>query len=265
MGLKIDKASIERYQDDGFLHLPSFLDANNVADLKSAVLDAVGDLGRTKIAGGDSDWEEGDAYYDRVFTQRLNLWRVNSRVRDYMLDAQLGEALSRLAGVDRFRVWHDQALIKEPNANPTAWHLDVPYWSFCSRHAISIWIALEDTTLSNGCLYFLPGSHKIARYDNVTLDDNFGSLFDVYPEMGDLEPVAVPMKAGDCSFHNGLTAHCAGPNISRGRRIGMTCAYMPDGSTFNGQKNILPQSYFDDLAEGDILNDETLNPLVYST
>ena len=63
--------------------------------------------------------------------------------------------------------------------------------------------------------------------------------------MGEIDPISVPMKAGDCSFHNGLTAHGAGCNMTRGRRIAMTCAYMPEGSTFNGQRNILPKDYFD--------------------
>ncbi|NJK53034.1 MAG: phytanoyl-CoA dioxygenase family protein [Leptolyngbyaceae cyanobacterium SU_3_3] len=41
--------------------------------------------------------------------------------------------------------------------------MDVPYWSFTSLHAISVWIALDDATLENGCMYFMPGSHKV-RY-----------------------------------------------------------------------------------------------------
>ncbi len=87
---------------------------------------------------------------------------------------------------------------------------------------------------------------------------------EVYPQMAEIDPVLVPMKAGDCSFHNGLTAHGAGVNITRQRRIAMSCAYMPDGSTFNGQQNILSDDYFQSLSKGDILNDESQNPLVYA-
>ena len=83
--------------------------------------------------------------------------------------------------------------------------------------------------------------------------------------MGEIDPVPVPMKAGDCSFHNGLVAHGAGANMTRGRRIAMTCAYMPEGSTFNGQKNILPKDYFESLKIGDVLENDDQNPIVYST
>jgi ectoine hydroxylase-related dioxygenase (phytanoyl-CoA dioxygenase family) len=81
--------------------------------------------------------------------------------------------------------------------------------------------------------------------------------------MAQTDPVAVPMKAGDCSFHNGLVAHGAGANMTRGRRIAMTCAYMPVGSAFNGQRNVLPKAYFESLKKGDVLANDDWNPVVY--
>jgi ectoine hydroxylase-related dioxygenase (phytanoyl-CoA dioxygenase family) len=181
-----------------------------------------------------------------------------------MLNPELGKMLCRLEGISGVRVWHDQTLIKEPFGNPTGWHLDNPYWSFHSRHSLSIWIALEDATPFNGCMCFIPGSHKLATYENSGIGQNMADLFQVYPKMAQIDSVPVPMKAGDCSFHNGLTAHGAGANMTRGRRIAMTCAYMPEGSTFNGQKNILPKDYFESLKPGDVLDNDDQNPLLYS-
>jgi ectoine hydroxylase-related dioxygenase (phytanoyl-CoA dioxygenase family) len=219
-------------------------------------------MGKKKVAGGGSDMEEGDSYYDKVFTQRLNLWRINDTAKKFMLNTSLGRVLCQLASVEGFRVWHDQALIKEPYGNPTAWHLDNPYWSFYSKDSISIWIALEDATPENGCMYFVPGTQTLATFENVGIGKDLGELFRVYPKMAEIDPVCVPMKAGDCSFHNGLTAHGAGANMTRKRRIAMTCAYMPVGSTFNGQQNILPTAYFKSLQNGDVLANDDWNPLV---
>ena len=84
-------------------------------------------------------------------------------MREIMHDPRLGRIAGTLAGVDGIRIWHDQALFKPPFGNPTAWHLDNPYWSFSSRQSISIWIALEDATYQNGCMYYVPGTHKTAR------------------------------------------------------------------------------------------------------
>ena len=85
---------------------------------------------------------------------------TDSRARELLLAAQavLGRAACRLSGVDGMRVWHDQALYKEPWANATSWHLDVPYWSFDSAQAVSSWMALDDATLANGCMHFIPGT-----------------------------------------------------------------------------------------------------------
>lgn len=254
---------IDQYRRDGFLAVRNFLSPDEVAELKAAVLAAIDSMGRRKVADGAQGWTDGDDYYDRVFTQRLNLWRISDTVKRYMLHPDLGRMTCQLAGVEAMRVWHDQALIKEPFANPTSWHLDNPYWGFHTRDAISIWIALEDATLENGCMWFVPGTHHMARYDNVDIGQDLGDLFNVYPEMAAIDPVPVPMKAGDCSFHNGLIAHGAGANMTRGRRIAMTCAYMPAGSTFNGQRSILPESYYKTLKEGDMLCDDDCIPLVY--
>lgn len=258
MNTTLTAEQIATYQRDGFVAHRNFLNRDEVAELKQAVLAAIDTMGRKKVIGG-KDMEEGEGYYDNVFTQRLNLWRLSDTVKDYMLSPALGAMLKQLEGSD-FRVWHDQALIKEPYGNPTAWHLDNPYWSFSSPHSLSIWIALEPATLENGCMWFVPGSHKLATYDNVGIGMNMGALFNVYPAMRDIDPVAVPMQPGDCSFHNGLTAHGAGANMTRQRRIAMTCAYMPVGSTFNGRRNILPKDYFDSLSEGDVLENDDWNP-----
>jgi phytanoyl-CoA hydroxylase len=265
MNTTLTPEQITKYQNDGFIHIPGFLTPAEVAELKGAVLETARSMGKKKVGGEGVDWDEGEEFYDKVFTQRLNLWKLNDTVKRYMINPDLGKMVCRLAGIDGVRIWLDQTLIKEPFANATAWHLDVPYWSFLSRDAISIWIALEDATYQNGCMYFIPGTQKLATFDNVGIGNNQGDLFRVQPKLGQTDPVAVPMKAGDCSFHNGLTAHGAGANMTRGRRIAMTAGYMPEGSTFNGRKDILPVDYFKSLKQGDVMENDEQNPLLYSS
>lgn len=265
MKTNLTNDQIQKYQSDGFLHVPGFLSPEETSELKAAVIATTSSMGKRRIAGNEKDVDQDDSYYSKVFTQRLNLWKLNETAKKYMLHPDLGKLMTKLENVEGFRVWHDQALIKEPYGNPTAWHLDNPYWSFYSHHSISIWIALEDATPYNGCMYFVPGTHKLASFENVGIGQNLGDLFKLYPKMAEIDPMAVPMKAGDCSFHNGLTAHGAGANMTRGRRIAMTCAYMPEGSTFNGQKNILPDAYFESLTKGQVLENDDQNPIVYSS
>jgi len=72
------------------------------------------------------------------------------------------------------------------------------------------------------------------------------------------------MKAGSCSFHNGMTIHGAGANMTNRARRAMTCAFMPDGAVFNGQQNILTDEQVSRLTVGGRLADDEQNPLVHS-
>lgn len=245
---------VAAYRRDGFVLIEGFLDEDELARWR-AVTDAA-------VAGRRN--EDGDEYYRRVFLQLQRLADTNEEMAGLILDPGLGEVAASLAGVDGLRVWHDQALIKPPYGNPTSWHLDDPFWSFSSRDAISIWIALDDATIANGCLWYLPGTHRTARFELTEIGANFGALFDDYPEWLGLEPVATPCAAGGAVFHNGLVAHAAGANVTPRQRRAMTCAFMPAGSTFNGTQNILPDAYFERLQIGDVLDDDAVNPLVWS-
>ncbi len=264
MKTTLTKDQITTYREQGFLAIHDVLDPTELEALGHAVDEALVVMGEQRVSGSkDDDVKIDDDYYSKVFTQKLNLWKINETVKSYFLSTDLGRMLCELEGVDGMRVWHDQALIKQPFANATAWHLDNPYWSTYTHHAISIWIALEDATWQNGCMYYLPGTHRTATFDNVTIGKNMNALFDVYGDWKKINSVGVPLKAGSCALHNGLTAHGAGANMTNGTRRAMTCAYIPDGSTFNGQRNILPRAYFESLGEGDLLNNDELNPLVY--
>ena len=263
MGTELTQTQVDSYREDGFVVVEGFLTADELAQWRTAVDEAVAQRGRQRVPGRSSG-DSVDDYYDQVFIQRVNLWQGHDGIKSLILDPRIGQMCCELEGIDGVRVWHDQALIKEPWANPTSWHLDNPYWSFYSRHSISIWIALDDATPHNGCLYFLPGTHRQARYDNVNIGQNLRALFDVYPAWADLEPVAAPMKAGSCSFHNGLTAHAAGANMTPRHRRAMTCAFMPVGSTFNGEQNILTDEQMVQLTAGQVLDDDKQNPVIYS-
>jgi phytanoyl-CoA hydroxylase len=264
----ITQAQAEQFQRDGFLVIEDFLSANELQEWRTALEEAVAKRNGNKLPDRAKVYGKGDdadaEYYDNVFDQLINLWMDNEKMRQIMLDPRLGKMAAELAGVDGIRIWHDQALIKKPWANPTSWHLDTPYWSFSDRNALSIWVALDDATLENGCLFFIPGSHKKTTFENPGIGKNMGAVFTFYPEFKTAKPFAAHMKAGSCSFHNGLCIHGAQANMTPGFRRAMTCAYMPDGNVYNGIQNILSDEQVAQLKAGDLLNDDKQNPLLYS-
>ncbi len=269
MNTQLSHEQIEQYREDGFIVIENFLSPDELEHWRKAVTTAVKERAGIKIPGKDIKTGEADGinadsdYFAKVFDQLLNLWQTNDKVKELMMDERIGKMVAQLSGADGIRIWHDQALIKRPWANPTAWHLDTPFWSSSDKRALSIWVALDDATLENGCLYFIPGSHKMTNFDKIVIGRNMDGLFEIYPDLKNLRSVAAPMKAGSCSFHNGLTVHGANANMTNGFRRAMTCNYMPDGNHFNGEPNILPEAYLNSLKVGDILDNDAQNPLIY--
>lgn len=269
MNAELSKEQIQHYQENGYVVIEDFLDPQELEQWREAVMESIADRNGLKMPGKNININEDDginkdaAYFNNVFDQLLNLWQTNDKVRDIMLDERIGKMAATLSGADGIRIWHDQALIKRPWANPTSWHLDTPFWSFSDRRALSIWVALDDATYENGCLFFIPGSFHETTFENPGIGKNMGEIFNFYPQFKQSKSVAAPMKAGSCSFHNGLTIHGAHANMTPGYRRAMTCAYMPDGNTFNGEPNILPDSYLQTLKIGDLLNNDEQNPLLY--
>ena len=117
-----------------------------------------------------------------------------------------------LAGVDGIRIWHDQALFKPPFGNPTALASGQPVLVvFVPRSRISLWVALDDATLGNGCMWYVPGSQKTATFENVGHRAEPCRPVQTATRNGaKSHPVACPCTAGSAVFHNGLTAHGAG-------------------------------------------------------
>jgi phytanoyl-CoA hydroxylase len=245
---------IADYRRDGFLAVDDFLTAAELADWRDVVDAAVVDV---RAQAGTLRKE--------VFTQRMQLRRTSSAVQQLVEDRRLGRLVAELEGVDAVRIYLDQALVKEPYGTPTQYHLDLPWWPFDSPHACTIWVALDDSTLENGCLYFVPGSHRLELTAAGDLGPDLGAVFAAHPEAA-YTPTPCPLPAGGCSFHNARTVHGAGANMTPGRRRAMTAAFMPDGVRFNGTLDVrvLGEKYAGTLTEGDLLENDELNPVVYA-
>ncbi len=265
MNTRVTAEQIAHYQREGYVIQEDFLSREELAEMTAAVMRSVETLGGRRLAGVENeDLEETDDYYTGVFLQRVNLWKIDPTIAGFFLSAALGRMLCELAGIDGIRMWHDHTLQKLPWANPTSWHVNAPNWSFHSRDVLSVWIALDDATIQNGCMYFLPGTHKTAQFDrNAGFGPQVGALFDVYPEWRDIEAVPIELNAGAASVHNGLLAHGAGPNMSPHPRRAMVCIYMPEGSIYNGTRNVLSEEQVARLNVGDVLDDDEQTPLLW--
>ena len=129
-------------------------------------------------------------------------------------------------------------MIKPPGqtSKETNWHQDAPYWPMDPVGALSAWIAVDHVTPDNGCLHFVPGTHKFERLEPIKLGVAGESIVDKMRERGYEvpEPVTMDMPSGGVTFHHGCTFHYAGPNQTTAPRRAFAIIYIPDYTTFTG-------------------------------
>lgn len=140
------------------------------------------------------------------------------------------DVVERILGPD-ILVWGSTFFIKEPHTESyVSWHQDLRYWGLDDVNGqVSAWIALSPVTQANGCMRFVPGSHKGDMVEhNDTFDDaNFltrGQEADV--AIDDASVINVPLEPGQASFHHGKLLHASAPNRSGERRIGLAIQYI---------------------------------------
>ena len=119
----------------------------------------------------------------------------------------------------------------EPNAQErfVAWHQDVTYWGFNPPIAATVWLAIDDADVENGCMRGIPRSHRLGQlpHGKSTRPGNLLSVNQEVPFESIDETTAVdfPLRAGQASVHDGLLVHGSNPNHSKRRRCGMTIRF----------------------------------------
>jgi ectoine hydroxylase-related dioxygenase (phytanoyl-CoA dioxygenase family) len=182
--------------------------------------------------------EERDTY-GKAFLQIMNLWEVDETVRRFTLAKRFAQISAALLGVERVRIYHDQALYKEPGGGFTPWHQDQYYWPLDTNKTVTMWMPLIDITEDMGMLTFASRSHKAGFVENVAISDQSEKKLEQYiKEQG--FPVTRPtyMKAGDATWHYGWTLHSAPGNSStKETREVMTIIYFADGAHVTEPQN----------------------------
>jgi ectoine hydroxylase-related dioxygenase (phytanoyl-CoA dioxygenase family) len=167
-----------------------------------------------------------------VLFHALGAWRISPAFHDLLWNpALLMPAAQLLDGPVRF--WHDQLFVKPPHqGGVVAWHQDYSYWTRTQPMAhLSCWIGLEDSTRENGCVHYVPGSHRWNLLPITGLANDMNAIRTVLSEEQNkqFKPVAIELKAGECSFHHPLMVHGSFENRSHFRRSGAVINVFRDG------------------------------------
>ncbi|NCX31779.1 MAG: phytanoyl-CoA dioxygenase family protein [Actinobacteria bacterium] len=176
--------------------------------------------------------------------------------------------VGELMGVRGVRLYHDQALFKEPGGGLTPWHQDQVYWPLDSDKTITMWMPLVDVPSEVGSVVFVSGSHHSGNLGGAEIGDNSQHYFDrLITERNYTTHSYAPMRAGDATFHSGWTLHGAPANETKTMRCVMTIIYFADetrvGALDNPMRENDAQQWLGSRRTGE-LADGPLNPLLWS-
>lgn len=221
--LTIDASLREAYERDGFVKIKNVFDGDVLAYYREHISAEV--LRRNTT---NAPLEARDTYH-KAFLQVTNLWCSSDVAREFVFGKHLASIAAQLLGVERVRLYHDQALYKEPGGGITPWHADQFYWPLSSDKTITAWVPLQATPLEMGPLAFAAGSHRMQFGRDLEISDESERSLRAAMESGRFKEVNEPFELGEVSFHSGWTFHHTGANASKQARAVMTVIYMADG------------------------------------
>ncbi|TFE23568.1 phytanoyl-CoA dioxygenase family protein [Cohnella luojiensis] len=146
--------------------------------------------------------------YGKAFIQIGNLWQMSDAVKKFVLARRFAKVAAELMGVSGVRIYHDQALFKEPGGGHTPWHQDQIYWPLDTDKTITMWMPLVPVSEEVGSMTFASASHKHGYISKQVISDESHSTLKQYIESKGLETVNYgALSAGDATFHAGWTLH----------------------------------------------------------
>jgi len=250
---------IASYQRDGHILLRGVLSPAEVAAYRPVISEVTDRYNNNTLPVEQRDT------YGKAFIQITNLWERDEAAAKFTLSRRFAKIAADLMGVDAVRLYHDQALFKEPGGGPTPWHQDQFYWPLECK-TVTLWMPLVDIPEEVGSMNFGTGSQKLGYLGDMPISDESEAA---YRQLIEQKHIPVnsygAMKAGDVTFHNGWTLHGAKPNPTPNMREVMTIIYYTDGAFVTQIKN--PSQVNDLKFVGGVPGQPAasdLNPLLYS-
>lgn len=251
---------IEFYRENGYIRLKGVFSPELIEGYRASIAEEVDALSKDRLP------LEQRTTYGKAFLQIMNLWVQSEEIREFAFSKRVARIAAELMGATGVRMYHDQALYKEPHGGLTPWHADQYYWPLASDKTVTAWIPLIDVPLSMGPLAFCPKSHRFQMGRDLAIsDESEETLKEKLSRFGIDEG---SYAAGDVSFHSGWTFHRAGGNNSDTMREVFTIIYTERDTVLAEPKNKNQIKDWDTwcpgVKVGEVVN-SPLNPILYES
>lgn len=247
------------YRENGYVKLKNVLSAEAIAYYGEIITDLVFKLNKlTKPM-------EERTTYEKAFLQIMNLWREDETAKEFVFSKRLAQIAADLMEVEGVRLYHDQALYKEPSGGITPWHADQFYWPLASPKTVTVWIPLQATPLEMGPLAFAEKSQLVEIGRDVEISDESEAL--MQQSLTQFSLHETPFDLGEVSYHAGWLFHRAGANVSGKARKVMTMIYMDKDQKIMAPKNSYQKADWETwLASAPVGSkpESYLNPILFS-
>ena len=256
----VTPAQVKYFSENGFIKIKNIFDASVIDYMNIVISKEVDRLNNQQIP-----LEERDTY-GKAFLQIMNLWTHTEVVKDIVFSKKIAQIATGLMQTKGVRLYHDQALFKEPKGGHTPWHADQYYWPLDTENTVTAWIPLQATPLNYGPLEFSAGSNKLTAGRDKQISDESQAFLEAELKRHAFNHVVEPFDVGEISFHRGWLYHRAGPNVSGNMRKVMTMIYMDKDTALKTPENHNQQADWDTWCPGatvgQIVN-APLNPVLY--
>ena len=251
---------IQSFRERGFVKLKDVLSPETIEHYGAAITDEVKRLNQQTLPMSQRNT------YQRAFLQVMNLWTQSEVVKEFAFSKKLARIAAQLMGVKGVRMYHDQALYKEPGGGFTPWHADQYYWPLSNHNSCTVWVPLQETPKEMGPLAFSVGSHRVEEGRDLEISDESERKIQQMLSERNLPIDDDRFDLGEVSYHYGWTYHRAGPNTTEKPRAVMTIIYVEDGIRIAPPTNRAHPADMRTWMPGAKVGDEVathLNPLLY--
>jgi len=162
---KLREQQISFFRENGYIKLKHVFSPDLLEHYRSVINAMVAKL------SADALPIDQRSTYGKAFLQIMNLWTESSGVKEFVFGKRLAQIAAELMGVSGVRLYHDQALYKEPGGGITPWHADQYYWPVDSEKTITAWVPLQNTLESMGPLAFSEKRHLLNFGRDLEISD----------------------------------------------------------------------------------------------
>ena len=221
--LKISQTEIQFFKENGYLLIKNLLDGETIEEYKKIYNDFID--GKIDVGDNRRDLKGEDQQSKKEsITQIMVPSRYLPDLNASAYYKKISDVARQLLG-DDLEIDFDMLINKPPFSNAiTPWHQDCAYWiDMPDKRAISAWMPLDEATLDNGCMWYVPSSHlKPIRKHSSTAKN--GALV---CEGSENEAVYVELQPGSVVLHHGATVHYSRGNITGSHRRAMIVNLRP--------------------------------------